>query len=116
MLIFLHNRRCSKSREALELLEKSGKKYVMREYLKNPLDIEELQDLQEKLGNIPVIEFTRTKESEFLEQGLHKNSTDWEIMKKMQAFPKLMERPILYNKTKAVICRPPEKILELLKK
>jgi arsenate reductase len=68
MLIFLHNRRCSKSREALEVLEKSGKKYVMREYLKNPLDIHELQELQEKLGNIPAIEFTRTKESEFKEQ------------------------------------------------
>ena len=116
MLIFLHNRRCSKSREALEILEKSKKKYVMREYLKNPLDLDELLDLQEKLGNIPAIEFTRTKESEFLEQGLHKNSTDIEIFTKMQHFPNLMERPILYNKTKAVVCRPPEKILELLKK
>ena len=115
MLIFLHNRRCSKSREALEILEKSGKKYVMREYLKNPLDLEELQDLQEKLGNIPAIEFTRTKESEFIEQGLHKNSTDLEILKKMQSFPKLMERPILYNNKKAVIGRPPEKLLEILK-
>lgn len=115
MLIFLHNRRCSKSREALEILEKSGKKYVMREYLKNPLDVEELQDLQEKLGNISAMEFTRTKESEFIEQGLHKNSTDLEIFKKMQSFPKLMERPILYNNKKAVVCRPPEKILELLK-
>jgi arsenate reductase len=49
MLIFLHNRKCSKSKEALKVLDKSGKKYVMREYLKNPLDVEELQDLQEKL-------------------------------------------------------------------
>jgi arsenate reductase len=87
----------------------------MREYLKNPLDIEELQDLQEKLGWISAIEFTRTKESEFIEQGLHKNSTDLEIFKKMQSFPKLMERPILYNNKKAVVWRPPEKLLELLK-
>ncbi|MDA7494835.1 arsenate reductase (glutaredoxin), partial [Candidatus Gracilibacteria bacterium] len=55
-------------------------------------------------------------ESEFIEQGLTKNSTDIQIFKKMQSFPKLMERPILYNNTKAVVCRPPEKILELLKK
>lgn len=114
MLIFLHNRRCSKSREALEVLEKSGKKYVMREYLKNPLDIHELQELQEKLGNIPAIEFTRTKESEFKEQWLTKDSKDIEILKKMQSFPKLMERPILISDTKAVIGRPPEKIEELL--
>jgi|TARA_Y100001960_G_scaffold278362_1_gene309747 arsenate reductase len=49
MYIFLHNTRCSKSNEALKLMEKAGKKYVLREYLKNPLDIDELQDLQEKL-------------------------------------------------------------------
>jgi arsenate reductase (glutaredoxin) len=116
MLIFLHNRRCSKSREALEILEKSWKKYVMREYLKNPLDLEELLDLQEKLGSIPAIDFTRKKESEFIEQGLHKNSTDLEILKKMQSFPKLMERPIIYNDRKAVIWRPVEKILEIFKK
>jgi arsenate reductase len=115
MLTFLHNRRCSKSRQALELLEKSGKKYVMREYLKNPLDLHELQDLQEKLGSIPAIEFTRTKEAEFIEQGLHKNSTDSEIFKKMQSFPKLMERPILISDRKAIVGRPPEEILKLLK-
>jgi arsenate reductase len=49
MYIFLHNARCSKSNEALKLMEKAGKKYILREYLKSPLDIDELQDLQEKL-------------------------------------------------------------------
>ncbi len=115
MLTFLHNRRCSKSREALEILEKSGKKYLMREYLKNPLDFDELEDLQAKLWNIPAIDFTRTKEVEFKEQWLDKNSSDLQIFKKMQSFPKLMERPILISDSKAVVCRPPEKILELLK-
>lgn len=115
MLIFLNNRKCSKSKEALKILDKCGKKYVMREYLKNPLDVEELQDLQEKLG-IPAIEFTRTKEKEFTEQGLTKDSTDIQIFKKMFAFPNLMERPIVYNDRKAVIGRPAEKILEIFRK
>lgn len=115
MLIFLHNRKCSKSREALKILDESGKKYIMREYLKNPLDIDELQDLQEKLW-ISAIKFTRTKEKEFTEQGLTKDSTDMQIFKKMFDFPNLMERPIVYNNRKAIIGRPPENILQILKK
>lgn len=115
MLIFLHNRKCSKSKEALKIIDKSGKKYVMREYLKNPLDVDELQDLQEKLW-MSAIDFTRTKEKEFNEQGLTKDSTDIQIFKKMFAFPNLMQRPIVYNDRKAVIGRPPEKILEIFRK
>jgi len=115
MLIFLHNRKCSKSNEALKILDKSGKKYILREYLKNPLDTDELMDLQEKLG-IPAIKFTRIKEKEFTKQGLTEDSTDLQIFKKMFHFPNLMERPIVYNERKAVIGRPPEKILEIFKK
>lgn len=115
MLIFLHNRKCSKSNAALKILDKSGKKYVLREYLKNPLDIDELLDLQEKLG-MSAIEFTRIKEKEFTQQGLTKDSTDTQIFKKMFHFPNLMERPIVYNDRKAIIGRPVEKILEIFKK
>ncbi|MCP4524107.1 MAG: arsenate reductase (glutaredoxin) [Candidatus Gracilibacteria bacterium] len=113
MLTFLHNRKCSKSKAALVLLNDSRKKYIMREYLKNPLDISELEELQEKLGNIPAIEFTRTKEKEFQLLGLHKESTDAEIFKAMIACPNLMERPIVIADNKAVIGRPVENIKKL---
>ncbi len=66
MITFLHNPRCSKSRQALAILEKSGKNYILREYLKNPLDKDELQDLQEKL-DLKAIEFTRIGEAEYSE-------------------------------------------------
>ena len=113
MLILLHNPRCSKSREALKIMEESGKKYILREYLSNPLDLDELQDLQKKLG-LSVLDFTRTKEWEFTEQWLTQNSSDVQILKKMEIFPKLMERPILVSDTKAILGRPPENIKELL--
>mgnify|MGYP002332654083 CR=1 FL=1 len=115
MYIFLHNARCSKSNEALKLMEKAGKKYILREYLKSPLDIDELQDLQEKLWK-SAIQFTRTNEKEFKEQGLTKDSSDIQILKKMAAFPKLMERPIVYSDTKAFIGRPAEEILKIFRK
>ena len=115
MYTFLHNPRCSKSREALKIMNASWKKYVLRWYLKNALDVDELFELQEKL-NIKAIDFTRTNEKEFLEQWLTKDSTDIEIFKKMAHFPNLMQRPIVYDEKKAVIWRPVEKIKEIFKK
>ncbi len=115
MIVFLHNARCSKSREALKLIKESKKNFVMREYLKNPLDLGELQDLQEKL-KLKAIEFTRVKESEFKEANLTKNSSDLDILKAMVRFPKLMERAIVFDETKAFVCRPTEEVLKIFKK
>ena len=116
MRVFLHNPRCSKSRDALKLMTKSGKNFVLRNYIKAPLDIGELEDLQKKLW-LNVIEFTRTNESEFKEFNLTKNSTDTEILKIMSKHPKLMQRPIVYDENKAVLWRPDaENILNIFKK
>ena len=115
MYTYLHNPRCSKSREALKIMDASGKKFVLRAYLKNALDLDELLDLQEKLG-LKAIEFTRINEKEFSEQWLTKDSTDLQIFKKMAHFPNLMQRPIVYNETKAVIWRPIEKVKEIFRK
>jgi len=111
---FLHNSRCSKSRIGLKNMENSGKKYELREYMKNPLDYNDLLELQEKLW-LKAIEFTRIKEKEFKELGLTKESSDEEILKAMASHPKLMERPIVFNDIKAVIGRPEENIIEFLK-
>ena len=114
MLTYLHNSRCSKSRNWLKLMENSWKKYELREYLKNPLDYNDLLELKIKL-NLPAIEFTRTKEKEFVQAGLTKNSSDEEILRAMTKFPKLMERPIIFDEKKAVVWRPEENIIEFLK-
>lgn len=115
MRIFLHNPRCSKSREGLKLISDSGKSFTLRNYVQWPLDYNELVDLQAKLW-MKAIDFTRTKESEFKECGLTKDSTDNEILKAMSKHPKLMERPIVYDETKAFIWRPTEDILKIFKK
>ena len=113
--MILHNPRCSKSRQALKILDDSKIKYEIREYLKNTLDIDEIQEIQEKLW-VPVIDFTRTWESAFQEAWLSRDSSDAEIMRAMQRYPKLIERPIVYSDTSAVIGRPPENIIEFIKK
>jgi len=115
MLVLLHNNRCSKSREALKLLDSKTKNYTLREYFKNPLDYDELVDLKEKLG-LKAIEFTRTNEKEFKQANLTEDSSDEEILKAMAIYPKLMQRAIVYNDKKAILCRPPENVLDILKK
>ena len=115
MLTILHNPRCKKSRQGLEVLKNSGKEFQIREYLKEPLTYEELKELQKKL-DLKAIEFTRTKEKEFKEAWLTKNSSDEEVLQAMVKYPKLIERPIVYNEEKAVLWRPDpeEKIKEFL--
>jgi len=115
MLTILHNPRCGKSRKWLEVLKNSGLDFEIREYLKNPLSLEELKHLQRKLW-LKAIEFTRVKEKEFKQAWLTKESSDEQILQAMVAYPKLIERPIVYNEQKAVLGRPDleEKIKEFL--
>ena len=115
MRIFLHNPKCSKSREGLKLISNSGKSFTLRNYVKWPLNYDELVDLHEKLW-IKAIEFTRVKEKEFKENNLTKDSTDEQILKAMSKHPKLMERPIVYDEKRAFVWRPPEDILNIFKK
>lgn len=113
MLIYLHNPKCSKSREGLKIMKDSKRNFTLSAYLKNPLDFWDLQELQKKLGK-KAIEFTRVDEPEFTQQGLNKNSSDEQILKKMAHFPNLMQRPILLSDDDAVLGRPPENIKILL--
>jgi len=115
MIIFLHNSKCSKSREALKVMSNAWKSFTLREYLKWPLDLDELEELHEKLW-WKVIDFTRIDEPEFKSCNLNKNSTDKELLKAMSRFPKLMQRPIVFNEKKAFIWRPAEEVLKIFRK
>lgn len=110
----LHNPRCSKSRAGLEILQDSGQDFQQRLYLVQALNLEELQQLQTKLW-LKAIEFTRSWEVDFKQAWLGIDSSDDDILHAMVKFPKLIERPIVYNQTQAVIWRPPENILDFIK-
>lgn len=110
----LHNPRCSKSRQTLELLTNAQHSPEVVEYLKTPLTGEQLTELKNKLGLSSFIEMMRVKEPEFKEAGLSKSdSTEQQFLDAMVNFPKLMERPIVITSNAARIGRPPESVLEL---
>lgn len=113
-LTLYHNPRCSKSRGALELLEARGLTPTMVRYLETPLDAAQLERLLGKLG-ITARQLLRTGEDEYKDLNLADESlSQAQLIAAIAAHPKLMERPILEAGEKAVIGRPPEKILEIL--
>ncbi|SHF59075.1 arsenate reductase [Salegentibacter echinorum] len=113
MITVYHNARCKKSREGLELVKNSGKEYKVREYLKDPLSETELEEILEKLSFAP-IQLVRTKEKLWKDEYKNKDLSDKELVSVMQSNPKLIERPIVATKDKAVVGRPESKIEELL--
>lgn len=110
-----HNTRCSKSREALEILTKNKCEFEVREYLKTPPTKKELKDLLAKLGCKP-IDIVRKKEELFVKKFSNKKFTDAEWIQILTEHPELIERPIVIDGYKAVIGRPPELVLELIKR
>lgn len=112
MLTIYHNPRCSKSRQTLELINNANAEVTIVEYLKTPLNKEQITTLIAQL-NVTPVEMMRTKEAEFKEQGL-KGASDAQLIDAMVATPKLIERPIVTAGDKAVIGRPPENVLELI--
>lgn len=113
MLRILHNNRCSKSRQTLHIIEESGAKVEVVEYLKDTPDYQELKDIIDILGISPE-ELVRKGEADYKENFKGKELSDEEWIEAMVKYPKLIERPIVINGKKAVIGRPPEKVLELL--
>jgi arsenate reductase (glutaredoxin) len=113
-LTLYHNPRCSKSRGALELLEERGLAPTIVRYLETPPTAAQLQALLGKLG-IGARALLRTGEDEYKALNLADASlSDEQLIATMAAHPKLIERPILIAGDKAVIGRPPEKVLEIL--
>lgn len=113
MTTLYHNPRCSKSREALQLLEEKGETIEIVKYLEKTPTHHQLKQVIELLGIKP-IELVRTQEIDWVENYKGKNLSDDEIIDAMIEHPRLIERPIAIKGTHAVIGRPPEKVLDIL--
>ena len=109
-----HNPRCSMSRQTLPMSNDYGIEPVVVEYLKVPLKKSELNNISRLLNKRPK-DFVRKNETDFKENNI-KNimENDAGLIKEMVKYPKIIERPIVLYKDKAVIGRPPENVLELL--
>ncbi|MEE3169485.1 MAG: arsenate reductase (glutaredoxin) [Pseudomonadota bacterium] len=109
-----HNPRCSKSRQALELLHERGIEPEIIRYLETPPTAQELNDILDRLELAPR-QLMRTKEKEYLELGLdNPELTREQLIAAMIETPRLIERPIVLANGRAAVGRPPEKVLDIL--
>lgn len=113
MIVIYHNPNCSKSRESLEILETSKKDIQIIKYLDKPLEVEKLNKII-KLLKIDPIELVRQQDPLWKQYYQHLEFTNEELIEVMACYPQLIERPIVINGDKAVIGRPPTKILDIL--
>jgi len=113
-ITILHNPRCSKSRQTLNLLEENGINPDVVKYLDTPPTFDELKAIITKLGISPR-DLLRKGEEEYKTLNLKNDSlSDDEVIKAMVSHPKLIERPIVVKGNKAVIGRPIENVIDLL--
>lgn len=111
---YLHNPRCSKSREALALLQSRGVQPQVVLYLETPLDAAAITELLAALG-VAARDLLRRGEEEFAQLGLDDSALGEDaLIQAMATHPRLIERPVYVRGGRAVIGRPPERVLELV--
>lgn len=109
-----HNPHCSKSRQALEFIRKHGEEPLVIEYLKSPPSRDQLLDTLRLLGIGPRALLRRGEEEYSVLNLANPELSDDAIIDAMLTHPKLIERPIIVHNGKAIIGRPPERVLEIL--
>ena len=112
--IIYHNPNCGTSRKVLGMLRDAGTEPTVIEYLKTPPSRAELKDMLTKMGMTPRA-LLRRRGTPFEELGLDDpTKTDEEILDAMQAHPILMERPVVVTAKGVRLCRPAERLTDLL--
>jgi arsenate reductase len=109
-----HNPMCGTSRKTLEILRDSGADVWIHEYLKTPPSRDELKRLYERAGISPR-DGLRAKEPLAEELGVTRpDVTDDEILDAMVTHPILINRPIVETPKGVRLCRPQDKVREIL--
>ena len=113
-LTIYHNPRCSKSRQTLELIRGKGVEPEIVLYLEDVPAAEDIQDALRMLDLKPM-DLIRKNEAEFKEHFAGADElTDEQLIDLMRLYPKVIERPIVVNKGRAIIGRPPENVLAII--
>lgn len=108
-----HNPNCGTSRNTLALLHDTpGVEVTVVEYLKDPPSAEKLAQLYRDAGIAPR-EGLRLRGTDAQERGLDK-ADDATVLAAMAAEPKLIERPLVETEKGVRLCRPAEKVREVL--
>jgi arsenate reductase len=112
-LTIYHNPGCSKSREALQIIEQNNQVPEIIEYLDTPPSKETLRQIIKLLG-ISVRDLVRTTEQAYIDAKLDDSVTDDRIIDAICKFPILLQRPIIISGNRAIIGRPPSRVLEII--
>jgi len=112
-LTIYHNPGCSKSRETLQLLQQNDKLPEIIEYLQTPPSKEELIQIIKMLGITPR-DLLRTTEQAYIDAKLDDSVTNDLIIDAICKFPILLQRPIVVSGKRAIIGRPPSRVLEII--
>ncbi len=105
---------CSKCRTTLGILRERGVEFDAVNYYETPLGARELRELIDKLGISPR-ELMRKDEQVYRDLQIGKRDlSDEELIALMIENPDLIQRPIVVRGDRAVLCRPPENVEELL--
>jgi arsenate reductase (glutaredoxin) len=109
-----HNPMCGTSRKTLDILRDSGADVWIHEYLKTPPTRDELKRLYDRAGIRPR-DGLRGKEPLAAELGLTRSDvSDDEVLDAMVAHPILIERPLVETKNGVRLCRPQDRVREIL--
>ncbi len=111
--VLWYNPRCSSCQRALALLREKGIEPELRRYLEEPPTAAELEDLLRRLG-LPAHAVARTKEDEYQVLRLSERTPHDGLVQAFVHHPRILERPILVHGDRAVVARPPERVLELV--
>ncbi|HSN70199.1 MAG TPA: arsenate reductase (glutaredoxin) [Steroidobacteraceae bacterium] len=111
-VVIYHNPRCTKSRAALELIRARGVEPRVVEYLRTPLDARAIEALLRRLA-LPASALVRRKEQIFRDRFADRTLDEDEWLTALAEHPELLERPIVTRGERAVLARPPERVLDL---
>lgn len=113
-LIIYHNPKCSTSRKVLAWLTEKGHTPRVVEYLKTPPDAATLKKILAMMGNAAPADILRRKGDAYEALGDVAKLKPDQLIARMVAEPVLIERPIVVSGNKAVLCRPPEKVWDVV--
>lgn len=111
--VIYHNPRCSKSRQALQLLQQHGWETEVVLYLQNAPDAQTLAELAARVdGGVRTL--LRDKEPEFKQWQLaDPKRTEAQLLDALAKEPRLLNRPVVRAGDTVIVARPPERVLEL---
>ena len=112
--LLYHNPKCSKSRQALDIISKNNLKFTIVLYLQNKLTKSMLHEIL-NLSGLEARDLIRTNEPEYKENNLNDaNLTQDALLDLILKYPNLLQRPIFIHNGKAIIARPPGDVLKLI--